>query len=41
VPLETSTAAFAAALALTFVLWYRSEGTLSIHTIVTTRREAC
>jgi uncharacterized membrane-anchored protein len=40
VPLEISTLAFGTALALTFVVWYRSEGTLSIHTIVTTRREA-
>jgi uncharacterized membrane-anchored protein len=40
VPLETSTAAFAIALALTFAGWYISERTLSIHTIHTTRREA-
>ena len=40
VPLEASTAAFAGALALTFAVWYRFEGTLSIHTIYTTRREA-
>jgi uncharacterized membrane-anchored protein len=40
VPLETSTAVFAVALALTFAGWYASERTLSIHTIVTTRREA-
>jgi len=39
VPLQVTTAAFAAALALTFGLWYASEKTLSIHTIVTTRRE--
>jgi uncharacterized membrane-anchored protein len=30
---------FATALAVTFAVWYRSEGTLSIHTIDTTRRE--
>ncbi len=40
VPLETSTAVFAVALALTFAGWYAGERTLSIHTIVTTRREA-
>ncbi|WP_205648398.1 hypothetical protein [Acuticoccus kandeliae] len=40
VSLVTCTVAFVAALALTFWVWFRSEGTLSIHTIVTTRREA-
>jgi uncharacterized membrane-anchored protein len=40
VALELSTAVFAVALAATFAVWYRSERTLSIHTIVTTRREA-
>jgi uncharacterized membrane-anchored protein len=40
VALTTSTIAFAIALALTFAAWYASERTLSIHTIVTTRREA-
>jgi uncharacterized membrane-anchored protein len=40
IPLTTSTAVFAAALALVFAAWYASERTLSIHTIVTTRREA-
>ncbi|WP_296667162.1 hypothetical protein [Demequina sp.] len=40
VPLLASTLVFSAALAGTFALWYRSEGTLSIHTITTTRREA-
>lgn len=40
VALTTTTAAFTAALAATFALWYASEGTLSIHTIFTTRREA-
>ena len=39
VSLYTSTAAFAVALAATFAIWYRTERTLSIHTIVTTRRE--
>jgi uncharacterized membrane-anchored protein len=39
ISLYTSTAAFAAALAVTFAVWYRTEHTLSIHTIVTTRRE--
>lgn len=40
VPLMATTAAFAAALAVTFVAWYASERTLSIHSITTTRREA-
>lgn len=40
VSLVTCTVAFSALLAATFAAWYRSEGTLSIHTIVTTRREA-
>jgi uncharacterized membrane-anchored protein len=40
VPLTTSTIAFAVALAVTFAVWYASERTLSIHTIVTRRREA-
>jgi uncharacterized membrane-anchored protein len=39
VSLYSSTAAFAIALATTFAIWYASERTLSIHTIVTTRRE--
>ncbi|MET7403010.1 hypothetical protein ABZS66_56975, partial [Dactylosporangium sp. NPDC005572] len=39
VPLEVTTAVFTLALAATFILWYRSERTLSIHTIVTTKRE--
>ena len=39
VPLEVSTLVFGALLAVTFVAWYRSEKTLSIHSIVTTRRE--
>jgi uncharacterized membrane-anchored protein len=39
VSLWTTTIAFSAALAVTFVAWWRSERTLSIHTIVTRRRE--
>jgi len=40
VPLNTSTAVFAVLLGLTFAAWYASERTLSIHSIVTRRREA-
>jgi uncharacterized membrane-anchored protein len=40
VPLTTSTAVFAVVLAAVFAAWYASERTLSIHSIVTTRREA-
>jgi uncharacterized membrane-anchored protein len=40
VPLETTTAIFAAALALIFAAWFASERTLSIHTIYTTKRES-
>jgi len=40
VPLQTTTIIFGIALAITFAVWYASERTLSIHTIVTTRREA-
>lgn len=40
VPLIATTVLFAAALAVTFGVWYASEHTLSIHTIVTTKREA-
>ena len=40
VPLLVSTVVFAIALALTFAVWYRSERTLSIHSVVTRRREA-
>ena len=40
VPLAVTTAAFAVALAVTFGVWYRREHTLSIHSIVTPRREA-
>jgi uncharacterized membrane-anchored protein len=39
IPLTTSTPIFAAILALVFGVWYAVERTLSIHTIVTTRRE--
>jgi uncharacterized membrane-anchored protein len=39
VSLYRSTAVFAALLAVTFAVWYWSERTLSIQTIVTTRRE--
>ena len=40
VSLVTTTIVFGVALAATFAVWYASERTLSIHTIVTTRREA-
>jgi len=40
VSLYVSTTVFAVALALTFITWFRSENTLSIHAITTTRREA-
>jgi uncharacterized membrane-anchored protein len=39
VALSTTTIIFAAALLVTFIAWYASERTLSVHTIVTTRRE--
>jgi len=39
-PLEASTLIFGGLLAVTFLVWYRSERTLSIHSIVTRRREA-
>ena len=39
VPYIDSTAAFAVALAVIFWLWRRTEGTLSIHSITTRRRE--
>ncbi|MEU0794120.1 hypothetical protein ABZ342_28975 [Amycolatopsis sp. NPDC005961] len=38
-PLEASTILFGVLLAVTFVVWYASEKTLSIHSIVTRRRE--
>ena len=40
VPLVTTTIVFASCSRSTFAAWYASERTLSIHTIVTTRREA-
>jgi uncharacterized membrane-anchored protein len=40
VPLEQSTVAFSLLLLVTFAIWYRRERTLSIHSIVTARREA-
>ena len=40
VALETTTVVFAVALVATFAAWYASERTLSIHSIVTARREA-
>ena len=40
VSLVLSTTVFSIALAATFVVWQRNEHTLSIHSIVTTRREA-
>jgi uncharacterized membrane-anchored protein len=40
VPLWLSTTLFTIALAVTFVVWWSSERTLSIHSIVTRRREA-
>jgi uncharacterized membrane-anchored protein len=39
VPLAAATASFGAALLVTFAAWYACEKTLSIHTIVTSRRE--
>ncbi|MFF4491217.1 hypothetical protein ACFY0F_32950 [Streptomyces sp. NPDC001544] len=39
VPLETTTTVFAIVLAVVFVVWYRRERTLSIHSIDTTSRE--
>ena len=40
IPYAGTTLLWAVVLALSFWLWYRSEGTLSIHSIVTRRREA-
>jgi uncharacterized membrane-anchored protein len=40
VALVVSTTIFAIALAITFAAWYSSERTLSVHTIVTSKREA-
>jgi uncharacterized membrane-anchored protein len=39
-PLEASTIIFSVALALTFGVWYAKEGTLSIHSIFSAKREA-
>jgi uncharacterized membrane-anchored protein len=39
IPYAASTAFYAVVLAAIFVLWHRSEGTLSIHSIYTRRRE--
>jgi uncharacterized membrane-anchored protein len=39
VSLETTTIIFAVTLAIVFIAWYLVEHTLSVHTIVTTRRE--
>jgi len=39
VPYIASTAFYAVVLAVIFILWYRTEGTLSIHSIRTPRRE--
>lgn len=39
IPLGYSTIMFGSALILTFMLWHRSEGTLSIHSITTLPRE--
>jgi uncharacterized membrane-anchored protein len=39
-PYTVTTALYAAILAVIFVVWYRTEGTLSIHSITTVRREA-
>src|SRR6202161_111171 len=40
IPYAVTTPVFAAIVAATFFAWYRSEGTLSIHSINTRRREA-
>jgi uncharacterized membrane-anchored protein len=40
VPLTTSTAVFAVLLAIVFAVWFAVERTLSIHSIVTSRRES-
>lgn len=39
IQLTTSTAFFTIVLIATFIVWYRTEGTLSIHKVFTTRRE--
>ncbi|MDB5266364.1 MAG: hypothetical protein JWN89_179 [Parcubacteria group bacterium] len=40
ISLTTTTAVFAVVLAIVFAVWHKVEGTLSIHSITTTRREA-
>ncbi|GAC1594465.1 MAG: membrane protein [Ginsengibacter sp.] len=40
VSLQTTTIVFATALSITFIIWYMSEKTLSIHKVNTTKREA-
>ncbi len=40
VPLTITTVIFAVTLSIVFAVWYKKEKTLSIHTIITTRREA-
>jgi uncharacterized membrane-anchored protein len=40
IPYAVTTPLFACVVAAVFLLWYRSEGTLSIHTITTRRRES-
>ncbi len=40
VSLQVTTVVFAIALAITFIIWYVTENTLSVHKINTTRREA-
>ena len=40
VPLPLTTVVFAVALAITFIVWYMSERTLSVHEINTNKREA-
>ncbi len=39
IPLETSTIIFSVLLGFTFLVWYLKEKTLSVHNIITTRRE--
>jgi uncharacterized membrane-anchored protein len=40
IPLMTTTIIFAVSLSIVFAVWYKKEKTLSIHSIVTTKREA-
>ena len=40
IPLITTTVIFAVSLSIVFAVWYKKEKTLSIHTIITTRRES-